>query len=184
MSFGDLQALLAWGVPIRAVATVAPALTRITLNHAGDRYEPDPDGRPAYVFPATIVDPIWPELLETLNPREIVSCGHIVDLVACHPAAPSRWALRTGQAIALGAIEHQYWFPMPTPVHRTVISWLRAGCVGIVLLTNNPFEASQILRGIATIVAEDEEHAGELREILKTPTPIRSTVVVHKAVAA
>jgi hypothetical protein len=182
MTLGDAHQLIAQGIPIQAITAVCPAPTTIRLvDQAGERYEPDPEGHPAYVFPATTVDPAWPELLEALNPRDVISCGPIVDLVACSPAAPRRWALRTGAAITLGAIEHQYWFPAPVPVHRDVVSWLRAGCKGIVLLTCDPYEASRVLRGVAVIEAEDEAHAAELRRLLYMPAPTTSTVVTRAA---
>jgi hypothetical protein len=186
MTFGDVHQLIAQGIPIQAITAVCPAPTSIRLvDKAGERYEPDPDGRPAWIFPATVVDPAWPELLEDLEPRDVVACGPIVDLVAFSPHAPRHWALRIGQALALGAIEPQWdRFPLPVPVHRRVVSWLRSGCCGIMLLTRDPHESSRVLRGIEVIQAEDKDHAAELRRLLYTPSPTHSTVVARSAVAA
>jgi hypothetical protein len=185
MTFADLQALLAIGIPIATVRQVCPVPASIRLvDRGGERFEPDIDGAPAWVFPATCIDPRWPELLEALDPRRAVSGGEIIDLVAFSPAVPQRWALRTGDAITVGAIEHQYWFPKPTQIHRNVVSWLRAGCEGVVLLTSNPYEAARVLRGIAVIEAEDKDHAAELQRLLHMPTPSNSTILTRRKAAA
>jgi hypothetical protein len=180
MTLDDVRELVELGIPVATVSAVCPAPCTIRLtDEAGERYEPDDDGDLAYVFPATTVDPAWPELLEAIHPIEVVASGPIVDLVACHPLA-SRHALRTGAAITLAAIEHQYWFPSTVRAHRTVNAWLRAGCNGIVLLTRDPYEASRVLRGIEIIQAEDEGHAAELRRLLHMPLPTSSTVITRR----
>jgi hypothetical protein len=181
MTYPDLLELLALEVPIRAVTAVCPVPCPIRfVDEACRLYEPDDDGGRAWVFPATVVDPQWPELLEAIDPREAVACGPIIDLVACHPESP-RHALRTGQAIALGAIEHQYWHPAPVRVHRTVNAWLKASCTGIVLVTRDPYEAATILRGIEQIEAEDLQHARELKRLLRTPPPTHTRVTIRPA---
>src|SRR5689334_13215010 len=141
MTLEDAQALIRQGVPLSAITAVCPALTRIRINDVGDRYEPaDPTGRLAYVFPATAVDVDRPDIVEDLNPAAVVSCGAVVDLVAFSPAAPARWALRLGHATVLGAIRPQICCPEPVYVWRSVFSWFRSGCRGIVLVTPNPYE--------------------------------------------
>jgi hypothetical protein len=156
------------GVPLRAIAAVCPAPTRVALD-GDDRYKPNPAGAPAWVIPVCAVDPEMPEIIETDDPLGIVSLGPIVDLLAFHPAAPNRWALRLGLAGALGAIEPQYLDPVSVPAHRDVTAWLRSGCRGIVLLTRDAFKARRILAQVATIEAEDGQHAAELAALLVTP---------------
>jgi hypothetical protein len=179
MTLDDARELMALGLPIRAITTVCPAPCSIRFTDAACLlYEPDCTGELAYIFPATTVDPEWPEQLEDIEPREVVSAGAVVDLVACHPQSP-RHALRAGQALTLGAIDLQSWHPDPVRVHRTVNAWLRAGCTGIVLLTRDPYEASRVLREIHTIEAEDRQHARELKRLLRTPPPIHTQITIR-----
>src|SRR5215469_18982285 len=105
MTLDYVRELLAAGIPIEAIGAVCPAPT--TIKFKGRRYWPDPAGGPAYVFPATAVEPGQPYLLEADDPVWTVAAGPIVDLVAFSPFGPNRWALRTGAAIVLGAIEPQ-----------------------------------------------------------------------------
>src|SRR5215470_3384147 len=119
MTLDDARELLAAGIPIEAITAVCPVPTRIRrTGRMGQRYEPDPVGGRAHVFPATVIDPGLRDLIEADGPREIVSTGSIVDLVAVDIKAPGRWALRTGAAVVLGAIEQQWGFADPVPIHR------------------------------------------------------------------
>jgi hypothetical protein len=168
-------------IPIKACAMVCPAPTCIRLVGGSlARYEPNPGGVVvAHVFPVTTVDPDNPELIESERPDCIVSHGHVIDLCAVHPRTPQYWALRTGAATVLGAIEPQGMFCSPVPVYRTPVAWLRAGCRGIVLLTPNALERARILRQIGVLQAEDERHEGELVRLLSLPTPRHTSVIVR-----
>ena len=75
MSLEDACELIAGGIPIEAIGAVCPAPTRIKLK--GRRYKPDPAGGPAYVFPATAVEPGQPYLLEADDPAWTVAAGPI-----------------------------------------------------------------------------------------------------------
>jgi hypothetical protein len=132
-------------------------------------------------MPVCVVDPERLDTIEASNPSSVVSIGPAVDLLAFHPGAPNRWALRYGLATVLGAIAPQYCRPDPVPVHRDVTDWLRAGCKGIVLLTHDRFGARRVLQQIQSIEAEDERQALELRRILEMPTPVQSQIVVRTA---
>jgi hypothetical protein len=179
MTAADARALIAQGIPVRAVALVCPVPVRIAIDVAGDLYWPDPDGRPAWALPVCAADPIDPRRTETADPAAVVGTGPIIDLVAFSPAAPSRWALRRGAAMVLGAIEPQYLDPPPVPIHRDVTDWLRAGCRGLVLLTRDPHEAGCILRECQTIEAEDAGHAAELRRLVLLPPYCDTRVTVR-----
>jgi hypothetical protein len=175
-------AVCSLGISASAIRLTCPALTGITLDHVGELYRPDPAGRPAWVIPATAVDPGLPDLIETADPIAAVGdMTAVVDFVAFSPSSPGRWALRLGAATELGMIEPQYCGPAPVPVHRSPIEWLRAGCNGIALLTRNPCEAERILRECGTIEAEDAAHAFELRRLVLLPPYVNTTVIVRSA---
>jgi hypothetical protein len=178
MSLDDARMLMRHGIPLRAITTVCPAPTRVALD-GNDLYRPDPSGQPAWVMPVCAVDPGRPEEIETADPLSIVSLGPIVDLVAFHPAAPNRWALRLGLATVLGAIEPQCCNPDPVPVRRDITLWLRGECNGIVLLTRDAIEARRILSQIETIEAEDRQHADELAALLVSQPQMRSRVIAR-----
>jgi hypothetical protein len=178
MKLADARELMRYGVPLRAITTVCPTPTRVALD-GDDRYQPDPSGAPAWIIPVCAVDPGRPDAIEAVDPLGIVGLGPVIDLVAFHPAAPNRWALRYGLATVLGAIEPQYCDSEPVPVHRDITNWLRAECKGIVLLTRDPFEGRRILHQIEPIEAEDERHADELAALLVAPRPMRSRVIAR-----
>jgi hypothetical protein len=179
MTLDDARALMAEGVPLRAITLVCPVPARVTVESG--LFWPDPDGRPAWVVPAAAVDPADPERIETDDPANAISLGPIVDLVAFSPAAPGRWALRHGSAAVLGAIGPQCLDPPPVRVHRDVSAWLRAACEGLVLLTRDACEAGRILRQIETIEAEDRAHAAELRRQIERPPHISTRIVTPRA---
>jgi len=180
MTLDDARELLALGVPIEAIGAVCPAPARI--RRIGRRYKPDAAGGSAYVFPATATEPGQPYLIEADDPVWTIAAGPVVDLVAFSPFGPNLWALRTGEAIVLGAIEPQGGlFTEPVPVHRDVLSWLRFGCRGIVLLTQDPHERGHILRQITTPECEDAEHAAEIDHLMTFAFPLRSIATVRHA---
>jgi hypothetical protein len=147
---------------------------RIRLS--GTLYEPDPDGVPAIITPVRVDTPLTPE---STNPRPYVRGGPIVDLVAWHPAQPESWALRRGVAEWIGCIEPQYLDPDPVRVHRSVLEWLRAGCSGLVLLSEEPADQYRTLswcRG--GIIAADARHSKMLRKTLSRPWPYPKVMAV------
>jgi hypothetical protein len=72
--------------------------------------------------------------------------------------------LRTRFAAVLGAIEPQYCDAPAVRVFRDVTDWLKNQCQGVVILTDDPFQAGRIIRRVNAIAAEDTRHAEELRE--------------------
>ena len=170
--FEAARRLHAAGVSWRTIATVAPAFTGIRVD--GGRYEPDPDLPAAFVVPVRVDSAICPE---AADPLVTVNSGEIVDLVAFHPAKPDRWALRVGAAEWLGAIEPQYLDPEPVPIWRCPLSWLQAGCAGLVMLSRSLTDHHRALSGCRSVVAEDSAHAAELRRVLGRPFPVPAVLV-------
>ena len=169
----DLRLLLASGISQQTIATLMPAVARIAV--AGDTYELDPAGGSVFLLAVRVDNPLTPE---AADPAETVRAGSIVDLLAFHPAHPCRWALRRDAAEWLGAIEPQYLDPPPVPFWRSPLTWLRAGCRGLVMLSPALADRYRILTGCCGgIVAEDEKHAAELRATLARPWPLPRIIV-------
>lgn len=169
----DLRTLLAAGIGLQTIAALVPGVARITV--AGSTYQPDPTGGAAFLLPVRVDHPLTPEAPDPVN---VVRAGAIVDLLAFHPAHQFRWALRRDDGEWLGAIEPQYLDPEPVPVWRSPLAWLRSGCCGLVILSSTPADLYRILTSChGGIVAEDEEHASELRAALARPFPVPPIIV-------
>jgi hypothetical protein len=179
--FRKVHELLSSRVPIEAIARACPVPTRIELKEDGNRYEPDPDGRPAWIVPVTAVDPEVPDLIESTDPDAVISGSNIIDIVA-FSLAHNEFALRTGLGSVLGVVEPQYCDPERVSVHRGVLGWLRANCRGIMILTSDRVEAGRILRQIARLrsAEDDEEHADEIEALLQTLPPMLWQTVVER----
>jgi hypothetical protein len=163
----DLKPLIAASVSWQAITDAVPAHTRISVS-TGNTFEFIEDGGSAFIVSVKVETALT---AEASDPIEAIRHGWIVDLVAFHPNYPGRWALRRGAAEWLGCIEPQYLDPEPVPVWRTPLRWLRAGCRGVVLLSKERESQYRILSGLGAIVAEDQQHAAELRQQLGRPWP-------------
>jgi hypothetical protein len=143
-----------FGVPWASIAATVPVPTRVRFADKQETlFEPDERGRAAWVLPLTCVNPVRPEEIEALNPLCVVRAGPIIDLVAFHPARRNRFGLRIGNAVVLGAVEPQYFEPDRVPVWADITDWLKSGCNGIVLLTNDAHQRGRILRRCAAVQA-------------------------------
>jgi hypothetical protein len=62
--------------------------------------------------------------------------------------------------------------PAPVAVRGSILSWFHAGCIGLVPLSRSSADLYRLLT-ICTggIVAENDEHAVELRRVLERPWP-------------
>lgn len=148
----------------------------------GEHYQPHESGGRAFITPVRVLEQDSPE-----DPDFDVapSLGALIDLVAWHPRFPDRWALRRGAATWLGAIPPQVMAPPPVPIRRSPLAWLRAGGTGLCILTGDPGEAQRLLLGCSRLLAENDEHAKELRRIVTRPYPApRVYVARSKAEAA
>jgi hypothetical protein len=179
MQLDDVQELIALGIPLTAIAKVAPTPMRVSLDKTGKLYEPDPVfGAMAYVFPVHSIDPCA-GVIESLDPLAGVNAGPVIDLTAFHPHAPGHHALRLGVAQLLGSVRPQSFDPEPVLVSRDVTTWLQRDCHGIVLLAVADADKGRLLREIVHIEAEDQRHAAELNRLLSLPVQHHSTVTVH-----
>jgi hypothetical protein len=162
--FSDLAALRQAGVDGPGLA-IGPAFASIQM--ADGRFQLDTHGdAKAFVLPVRVGNPLTAEVND---PIKAVRHGTLIDLIALSPAYPNQWALRLGNATWLGAIEPQFLMPEPVPVWRTPLAWLRNDCRGLVLLSPVRSEQYRVLTVCDSIVAEDERHAAELREVLDHP---------------
>ena len=103
-----MQELLRHGLRSEAIA-IFPVPARIALDGPGERYWLDDAGRLAWVLPVCCADPGDPAVIEAPDPTWAISIGPVIDLLAFHPDAPGRWALRLGNAVVLGAIWKTAW---------------------------------------------------------------------------
>jgi hypothetical protein len=94
----------------------------------------------------------------------------MIDIAAWHPKT-DRLAVWCGEGFALG--EGQIRHPIPLaqglPVFRTPIGWLRARRCGIVISRRSL--AREILGDVPLLIAEDEQHRSELKELLGLAGP-------------
>jgi len=148
-----------------------PLIGRVTARVLpSGLYVPDPAGAVGYVTP---VRQIYSDTPEARWPDHAVRYGQrITDLVLWHPIRPNDWALRLGRATWLGAVEPQYCDPAPVPIRRSVLSWFRHGCTGLVPLSSAVRDQYQLVT-IArdTVVADDAEHRAELQRVLLWTAP-------------
>jgi hypothetical protein len=164
------------GIPWRSIASTCPAPTRIIRR--GALYRPDQNGSTAWIIPVCCVDLAWPENIEALDPLDVVSVGQVLDLVAFDPRRQRRFARRCGSGVVLGAIEPQIADPPPVRIFPDITDWLRNECDGLVMLTDERHQAGRILRCIAKIEPEDDQHAAALQRLSELPpfnTPIMTT---------
>jgi hypothetical protein len=172
----DIQELARSGIPpilIDHFQMVGIARIRIS----GQCYEPDQNGRLAFISPILVQDPNTPE---ASRPDVYVLVGNLVDLVSWDPAEPSQWALRTGNASWLGCIQPQYLSPPPIRIWRSPLNWFRARCEGLVILARELSETYWLLSGcLGGVVAEDPEHAVELTRTLERPGPVPRVYAGH-----
>jgi len=172
--FADLGPLRQAGFGGPGLA-VGPAFASIQV--ADGRFQLDRDGdAKAFVIPVRVGNPLTAEVND---PIEAVRHGILIDLIAFSPAYPNQWALRVGNATWLGAIEPQFLMPEPVPVWRNPLGWLRNDWRGLVLLSRDRAEQYRVLTVCDSIVAEDEQHAAELRGVLEHPW-LAPAVFVHR----
>ena len=160
-----MSPLIAAGITWQAITNAVPVHARINVSTI-NTFAFDDGGGSAFIVPVRVESAVTPE---AAGPLEAIRDGWIVDLVAFHPSHPGRWALRRGAAEWLGVIEPQYLDPEPVPVWRTPLRWLQSGCRGLVLLSKERASQYRIISGLGAIVAEDYQHATQLRGILAHP---------------
>jgi hypothetical protein len=170
--FADMAPLVDAGVGWREIAEATPAHARCRVV-SNTKFEFDDEGGHAFVLPVRVDNALTPE---SADPAAAVSVGAVVDLLAFHPDHPHRWALYRDVAEWLGSIPPQYLDPEPVPVWRSPLSWLCANCRGVVLLSDRVSQY-RILSLLNSIIAEDEQHADELRRVLAQPWPAPQVIL-------
>jgi len=96
----------------------------------------------------------------------------LIDLVAMPFSAPHRWARRTGLARILGRL------PFLDPraavrLYRSPAAWLTGDGGGVAILESERGDIASILRACTGgIIADDADHARELRQIAARPVPV------------
>lgn len=145
----------------------SPAVAIITPIRVDSRVPPTsieclPEGRAAGAPVAKNREPA-----EYVIPRR----GSTIDLVAWHPSRPENFATLLGIATILGVVRGpQDSKSAPVRVHRGVLGWFRAGCSGIVMLSQDPAVRFDVLHQIGgKIIAEDDEHETLLRKWAQPP---------------
>jgi hypothetical protein len=143
---------------------------QIALSHGNRIFEPVAEGgHRAFIWPIRVGHVLDPQDAE---PETVAARGHLIDLLALHPAAPDHWALRRGRATWAGAMPLQTLAPEPVQIARNPWSWLRGGRRKLLIVTTKPREAqSLLLYARHEIVAEDDEHQRELEELVNLPFP-------------
>ncbi len=146
----DAEELTRHGVGMDAVCDLLVGVARIRMN--GELWEPvAADERGARVF----VTPVRHDR-QTMNPLDIAARdpakanirGEIVDICAWHPLRPGKWALREGDALVLGNVEHSVGRAAARAdrVYRDPRSWLAAGGDGVVILAKDSLARNRVLR--------------------------------------
>lgn len=92
----------------------------------------------------------------------------LVDHVAWPVERPSEFAMAAGRADLLGSDQvdnpASFFGGRPLFVHRTPLSWLRAGCRGVVVLDERRAGA-RLAGALGNLAGEDEEHARQIARI-------------------
>ena len=162
-----------YGMPWKAILATVPAPARVRFaDRARAPFEPDEDGSAVWVMPATCCDPERPEEIEAVDPLDVVSTGPIVDLVAFDLHCRERFALRTGAAVVLGAVEPQYMQPSRVRVWSDIGDWLREGCNGLVLLSPDCYQRGRILRRLSSIEAQQPDRVKVWLSLPEFPAPL------------
>jgi hypothetical protein len=174
-----------YGLPWCSITLTCPVPTRVRFtDKARSLFEPDEDGVTVWIIPASCANGARPEEIEAVDPLCCVGTGPIVDLVAFHPECRNRFALRTGAAVVLGAVEPQVLGPDPVSVLADISDWLREGCRGIVLLTSDGHQRGRILRRIGgSIKAADPARVKGDLALPEYPAPRPTPVFAMRAVA-
>jgi hypothetical protein len=94
------------------------------------------------------------------------------DLVAWPIDEPERFATALGEGAMLGEAQvynpASWAFDQTLPVHRTPLRWLKADCVGIVILDHHGV-LPILARRLGRICGEDKQHALDLMAMFSTP---------------
>lgn len=104
----------------------------------------------------------------------------VVDLCAFSLAEPRRFGTGVGRATILGEPNvhnpTSWAWGKALPIHRTPLAWLKARCRGGVILDHR-YAPVVFRKALGRLLAEDEQHAHELRLMLSTPAVPEEMIV-------
>ena len=96
----------------------------------------------------------------------------VIDLCAFSLAEPQRFGTGAWRAFVLGEANVRnpasWTFGQLLRVHRSPLPWLQGRCQGIVIVDHR-FAPVVLRDALGQLLAEDEEHARALRQMLSTP---------------
>ena len=143
------------------------ALIPCTIDDAGF-FDFDPNGETCCVF----------EVLDE-------DAATTIDLCAFAVATPERFGTALGNAPVLGLTNvtnpASWAFGKVLPIHRTPLGWLREGCKGAVILDHQHAPVA-LGEALGKLLAEDEAHARQLREMLCRPPVDPANIIFRKVV--
>jgi hypothetical protein len=120
------------------------------------------------------IDPAG-ELAVVIEALEIEHCERLlVDLVAWPVDRPSEFAMEGGRTDLLGGDQidnpASFFGGKPLRVHRHPLSWLRAGCRGVVVLDERR-AGPRLAAALGNLLAEDLDHARALHRMMGRAFP-------------
>lgn len=155
-----LNWLRAAGVSLNAASDQDVAIIDLSVRF-DDRnglFVPDENGRPAIV----------------IVPSSYDYDVRIADMVAFDRDAPSRFASLTGDLFALGegSIDNPatYFAGQSLRLHRTPLDWLRGGCVGAVILNDEPWAIQGRFAGAPLVDCPDVAYGVWFRDQFRGAT--------------
>ena len=107
-----------------------------------------------------------------------------IDLCAVSVADPSRFGVAVGNAAVLGSFHVQnpatWSFDRLLQIYRNPLSWLRGACAGAVVL-NHAAAPAVFREALGPLLAEDADHARDLRDLLCAPAVAPETILYRKS---
>lgn len=162
--------LLRQGVPATAIIMYPGpvGMNRVTL-HGGRFFEPDEDGRLAFV------QPVWPGDAFKGDP---------IDIAAWFPKCPGRAWTRMGVGVFLGEanVVRARVYETPLSVYRSPLEWLQAGGHGAAIL--DALLARKDLMALGEVRAQSIEHGNEVDALLRSSVAVGTRVMVPRRKAA
>lgn len=159
------EAAEAAGVTREAIMAGLVGLAR--MRPVGALWEPDENGTVAFITPVRVHPGNTAHDIESPYPKRAVRAGDIIDLIAWHPSRPDTWVLRTGEAVALGAIQYRLSDEPAADlkVRSSPLEWLRHGADGVVVLTNDPDLRRLVFNIDSQDIAERQDDSIGLAEL-------------------
>ena len=109
----------------------------------------------------------------------------LVDLLAFRLDQPSRLWLRRDVGVILGDQRlDDLWLDEPLRIYRDPVTWLGAGCNGVVIIGDDTAARRELPIGLRGIVAEDANHGRDLCRRLTRPAQVPEVFIPRLSKAA